>query len=232
MKSNYQDLKQRCLECNLEIPKKGLAIYTFGNVSAFDEKKKVFAIKPSGVPYDKLKADDIVVLDLECKVLEGQLNPSTDTGTHAVLYKNFKGIGGVVHTHSPYATAWAQACRSIPVFGTTHADHLSIPVPCTETMGDEMIKGNYEIETGNQIIQTFKKLSHKEVPMVLVAGHGPFAWGQTPEKAVYNIAVLEELAKMALFTIQIDSGAKELKATLIQKHYDRKHGKNSYYGQK
>lgn len=232
MSGKYAELKKRCCECNLEIPKHGLAIYTFGNVSAYDPELGVFAIKPSGVPYDQLKPDDTVVLDLSCKVVEGNLNPSTDSKTHAVLYKNFEGIRGVVHAHSPYATAWAQAQKPIPLLGTTHADHLSTPVPCTKIMSDSMIKGDYEVETGNQILEAFKKLSPQEVQMVLVAGHGPFTWGDSPEKAVYNMVVLEELAKIALFTLRINPNVKPLKKTLVMKHYERKHGKNSYYGQK
>ncbi|HBC86050.1 MAG TPA: L-ribulose-5-phosphate 4-epimerase [Lentisphaeria bacterium] len=230
--SKYKALKEQAWECNMEIPKLGLAIYTFGNVSAVDRSKGVFAIKPSGVPYDRLKPREMVVVDLEGKVVEGSLRPSSDTNTHAVLYRSFSDIGGIVHTHSTYAVAWAQAIRPIPIFGTTHADHLVEAVPCTEVMDDEMIKGDYEEQTGQQILDAFKKRSYKEVEMVLVACHGPFTWGATPGKAVYNSAVLEELAKMAYLTLTINPKAPELKKTLIDKHYQRKHGKNSYYGQK
>jgi len=211
-----------------------LIIYTFGNASAIDRDKGVFAIKPSGVPYEKLKAQDMVIVDLDNKTVEGKFRYSSDTKTHSVLYKNFPDIGGVVHTHSVFSVVWAQAKKSIPVLGTTHADHLTHEVPCTNVMSNEMIKGDYEEETGNQIIETFKKqkLSYKEIEMVLVACHGPFTWGSSPEKAVYNSVVLEELAKMALYTFQINPDIKQIKKELIDKHYFRKHGKNSYYGQK
>ena len=188
----------------MEIPKLGLAIYTFGNVSTIDRKKGVFAIKPSGVPYGKLKPADMVVVDMDNNIVEGKLRPSSDTKTHTVLYRNFSDIGGVVHTHSTYAVAWAQAMKPVPILGTTHADHLVEAVPCTEVMSDRMIKGDYEEQTGQQILNAFKNRSYKEVEMVLVACHGPFTWGLTPEKAVYNSAVLEELAKMACLSIAIN----------------------------
>jgi L-ribulose-5-phosphate 4-epimerase len=230
--SEFVNLKKICYECNMELPRKNLVLYTFGNVSVLDREKKVFAIKPSGVSYEKMKPEDIVIVDLDNKIIEGDMRPSSDTRTHSVLYRNFPDIGGIVHTHSTYATSWAQAMTGIPIFGTTHADHLSNDVPCTKVMSDEMIKGDYEEETGNQILEAFKKLSYKEVEMVLVACHGPFTWGTTPEKAVYNSVVLEELAKMALFTLQINGRTPRLNKALIDKHYMRKHGKNSYYGQK
>ena len=229
--SNYKELKQQCYTCNMELPKRNLVIYTFGNVSVIDREKNVFAIKPSGVDYEKLKPEDIVICDLDNNVIEGDLRPSSDTKTHSILYRSFSDIGGVVHTHSTYACAWAQAIRSIPIFGTTHADHLACDIPCTKVMNDEMIKGDYEEETGKQILETFENISYKEVEMVLVACHGPFTWGKTPEKAVYNSVVLEELAKMALLTLQINKNTPLLKKSLIEKHYFRKHGKNSYYGQ-
>jgi len=227
----YHELKEIAWLSNLEIPKLGLAIYTFGNVSAFDKDKGVFAIKPSGVTYDKLELDDMVVVDLDYKIVEGKLRPSSDTKTHAVLYKQFKDIGGIAHTHSTYAVAWAQAIKSIPIFGTTHADHLQHDIPCTEVMSEEMIHGTYEEETGNQIVKTFEHLSYKEIEMVLVACHGPFTWGATAEKAVYNSAVLEELAKMGYLTLQINSQTSRLSSALIDKHYQRKHGPEAYYGQ-
>lgn len=227
----YKELKERALKCNLEIPKHGLAIYTFGNVSVFDPHKAVFAIKPSGVPYENLKAEDMVVVDLDYRVVEGRLRPSSDTKTHAVLYRHFKGIGGIAHTHSTYAVAWAQANKSIPIYGTTHADHLQCDVPCTDQMTNEMIRGDYEEETGNQIIKTFEDLSYKEIEMVLVASHGPFTWGVNGEKAVYNSAVLEEIAEMAYLTLQINTQAPRLNSALIEKHYQRKHGMEAYYGQ-
>lgn len=232
MTSPYRELKERAWAANQEIPKRGLAIYTFGNVSALDAARGVVAIKPSGVPYDSLAVDDLVVLDLEGKVVEGKLRPSSDTPTHLLLYRSWKGVGGVVHTHSTYATAWAQARLPIPIYGTTHADHLAEDVPCTEIMSEEAVERDYELETGNQILDSFKGRDPLQTPMVLVAGHAPFAWAETPEKAVYNAAVLEELAKMAFFTRSLDAGAPRLPDSLIRKHFERKHGKNAYYGQK
>jgi L-ribulose-5-phosphate 4-epimerase len=229
----YDALKEKCYTCNMQLPKLGLVLFTFGNVSAADQDKKVFAIKPSGVPYAHLRVEDIVVLDFDNNVIEGSLNPSSDTKTHALLYKTWNTIKGISHTHSTYAVAWAQAQREIPIMGTTHADHLAIDIPCAPVMSDEMIRGEYEHETGNQIINLFKNrnISCREVEMVLVANHGPFTWGDSPEKAVYNSAVLEELSKMAYLTLQINAEAPLLKAALIQKHYERKHGENAYYGQ-
>jgi L-ribulose-5-phosphate 4-epimerase len=217
----------------MKLPELGLVLYTFGNVSAADQDNGIFAIKPSGVPYEELKVQDIVVLDFDNNIIEGELRPSSDTKTHALLYKNWKGISGISHTHSTYAVAWAQAQKDIPILGTTHADHLSIDVPCAPVMSDEMIEGNYEHETGNQILNHFKSnhLSYKEIEMVLISNHGPFTWGNSADKAVYNSAVLEELAEMAYLTLQINPEAPPLKNALIQKHYDRKHGKKAYYGQ-
>lgn len=232
MQSPYRELRERAWSANQEIPRRGLAIYTFGNVSALDAGRGVMAIKPSGVPYDELRVDDLVVIDLEGKVVEGKLRPSSDTPTHLVLYRNFQGIGGIVHTHSTYATGWAQARRPIPIYGTTHADHLAEDVPCTEVMSDEAVERDYEVETGNQILDCFKSRDPHHTPMVLVAGHAPFAWGKTPEKAVYHAAVLEELAKMAFVTRTLDPEVGRLPDSLIQKHFERKHGKNAYYGQK
>ncbi len=232
MASPYRELKERAWAANQEIPKRGLAIYTFGNVSAFDAERGVMAIKPSGVPYDELTVEDLVVLDLEGTIVEGKLRPSSDTPTHLVLYRNWKGIGGVVHTHSSHATGWAQARLPIPVYGTTHADHLDEDVPCTAVMSDEAVEGNYEVETGNQILACFKGRDPLHTPMVLVAGHAPFTWGKTPEQAVYHAAVLEELARMAFVTRTLDPGAPRLPNSLVRKHFERKHGKNAYYGQK
>jgi L-ribulose-5-phosphate 4-epimerase len=231
MKSIYHELKERAWEANLEIPRRGLAIYTFGNVSAFDARLGVVAIKPSGVEYDRLSIDDMVVVDLEGKVLEGKLRPSSDTRTHLVLYRAFKGLGGIVHTHSTYATGWAQARRPIPILGTTHADHLAEDVPCTAIMDERAVASDYETETGNQILACFRNRNPLHSPMVLVAGHGPFTWAETPGKAVYHAVVLEELAKMAFVTRGIDSEALPLPDHLIQKHFERKHGKDAYYGQ-
>ena len=229
--SSYKELKEQAWECNMELPRRNLVVYTFGNVSALDRAKGAFAIKPSGVPYEELKPEQMVVVDLDCKVVEGTLRYSSDTRTHAVLYRNFSDIGGVVHTHSPYCVAWAQAMKPVPIFGTTHADHLPVAIPCTRVMDDAQIKGDYEEETGNMICETFKHLSYKEVEIVLVACHGPFTWGKTASKAVYNSAVAEELAKMALWTISIDPQTPQLRQAIITKHYERKHGKNAYYGQ-
>jgi len=229
--SKYDEIKQQVYECNMELPRQGLIIYTFGNASGIDRNDGVVAIKPSGINYDVLKPEDIVIVDLDGKVVEGSLNPSSDTKTHLLLYNHFPKIGGIVHTHSTYAVAWSQAAKTIPILGTTHADHLHLDIPCTDFMSENMIQGDYEVETGNQIIKTFKDISYQEVEMVLVAGHGPFTWGKTPEKAVYNSVVLEELAKMAILTLQINPDVSTLDETLIQKHYQRKHGSNAYYGQ-
>lgn len=227
-------LKEEVFQANLEIPKQNLAIYTFGNVSAIDRNAGIIAIKPSGIPYSDLKVEDIVLVDLDNKIVEaGAKRPSSDTKTHILLYKKFEKIGGVCHTHSTYAVAWAQARRPIPNLGTTHADHLIHAVPVTDEMTDEMIKGDYEHETGNQILDIFKKenLSPEEVEMVLVACHGPFTWGKSAMKAVYNAAVLEELAKMAFLTLQINPLTSPIKKSLVDKHYFRKHGTSAYYGQ-
>jgi L-ribulose-5-phosphate 4-epimerase len=231
MQSPFHELKERAWAANMEIPKRGLAIYTFGNVSALDPAKGVFAIKPSGVDYQALTAADMVVLDLEGKVVEGALRPSSDTPTHLVLYRAFQGIGGIVHTHSTYATGWAQARTAIPLYGTTHADHLAEDVPVTEIMSEAAVASDYETETGNQILACFRGRNPLHTPMVLVAGHGPFTWGETPEKAVYNAVVLEELARMAFVTRSLSSSAERLPDYLVRKHFERKHGSNAYYGQ-
>jgi L-ribulose-5-phosphate 4-epimerase len=232
MKSPYQELKERAWAANMEIPARGLAIYTFGNVSAVDRDKGVFAIKPSGVDYQKLAAADLVVVDLDGKVVEGSLRPSSDTRTHAVLYRAFSDVGGIVHTHSTFATGWAQAGLAIPVYGTTHADHLPEDVPCTSLMTPEAVERDYEAETGEQILQCFKGRSPLHTPMVLVAGHGPFTWGSTAEKAVYNAAMLEQIAQMAFVTRGIHPSAERLPEYLIRKHFERKHGPRATYGQR
>lgn len=231
--SNYQDIKEQAYAANMQLPKLGLVLFTFGNVSAADRSKGVFAIKPSGVPYEDLSTEKMVIVDFEGNTIEGDLRPSSDTKTHAVLYKYWEGIGGIVHTHSTYGTAWAQAQRAIPIFGTTHGDHLTVDIPCAPPMDDEMIKGNYEYETGFQIMNHFESLglSHKEVEMILVGNHAPFTWGKTADKAVYNSAVLEAVAQMAVLTEQINANAPRLKDSLIKKHYERKHGADAYYGQ-
>ena len=231
MASPYRELKERSWAANQEIPRRGLAIYPFGNASALDADRGVIAIKPSGVAYDALAVDDMVVLDLEGKIVEGKLRPSSDTATHLVLYRSFKGVGGVVHTHSTYATGWAQARAPIPIYGTTHADHLAEDVPCTAVMSDGAVERDYEVETGRQILQCFSDRDPLHTPMVLVAGHGPFTWGKTVEQAVYNAAVLEELAKIAFVTRTLDPSAARLPGSLIHKHFERKHGKRAYYGQ-
>jgi L-ribulose-5-phosphate 4-epimerase len=232
MESKYHALKERAWAANMEIPRRGLAIYTFGNVSALDARAGVFAIKPSGVPYDQLQVEHMVVVDLEGRIVEGTLRPSSDTRTHLVLYRNLRGVGGIVHTHSTYATGWAQAHLPIPIYGTTHADHLAEDVPCTEIMSAEAVERDYELETGQQILECFRDRDPLHTPMVLVAGHAPFAWGETPEKAVYNAAVLEELAKMAFITRGLRPEAARLPERLIRKHFERKHGPSAYYGQK
>jgi L-ribulose-5-phosphate 4-epimerase len=229
--SRFDDLKISVYESNLALVKHGLVLFTFGNVSGLDRQHSVIAIKPSGVDYARLKPEDMVVLDLDGQVVEGTLRPSSDTKTHLVLYKQFPEIGGVVHTHSTHAVAWAQAGKPIPILGTTHADHLHVDVPCTTLMSDVLIQGDYEESTGLQILESFKGLSPREVEMVLVAGHGPFTWGKTPEKAVYNAVVLEELAAMALLTLQINPQTARLKPALVEKHFNRKHGPDAYYGQ-
>jgi L-ribulose-5-phosphate 4-epimerase len=231
MPSTYRELKERAWAANMEIPKRALAIYTFGNVSAYDPAKGVLAIKPSGVEYEKLKVDDMVVVDLDGETVEGELRPSSDTKTHIVLYRRFRGVGGIVHTHSSFATAWAQARAPIPLYGTTHADFLAEDVPCTEMMSVEATRRDYETETGNQILECFRDRDPLQTPMVLVAGHGPFTWGDTPGKAVYHAAVLEELAKMAFITQVVNPAAVRLPEHLVRKHFERKHGKEAYYGQ-
>ena len=231
--SLYKSLKEECFEANMQLPKLGLVLFTFGNVSAVDRKKSVFAIKPSGVDYALLKPEDIVIVDYDAKLVEGNMRPSSDTKTHAQLYKNWEDIGGITHTHSTYAVAFAQAGRDITIFGTTHADHTHQDIPCAKVLTDEMIQGDYEYETGNQIFDCFreKALSYHEMEMVLLQNHGPFTWGKDAAKSVYNAAVLEEVARMAYLTLQINPLTPRLKDTIRMKHYERKHGKNAYYGQ-
>lgn len=231
--SEFKTLKEECYEANKQLPELGLVVYTFGNVSVVDREKRIFAIKPSGIPYSLLSPEDMVLVDFENKIIEGSLRPSSDTKTHAFLYRHWENIGGIVHTHSTYAVAWAQSQRDIPIFGTTHADHLTVDIPCAAPMSDELILGDYEHMTGQQILDCFadKKLSYEEVEMVLIGNHGPFTWGKDGQKALYNSKVLEELAKMAFLTLQINPHAPRLKEALIKKHFERKHGNNSYYGQ-
>lgn len=231
--AKYTHIQEAAYEANMQLPQLGLVLFTFGNVSVADRAMGVFAIKPSGVPYAALKPDDIVIVDFEGEKVAGKLRPSSDTKTHAVLYKHWEKIGGIVHTHSTYATAWAQAQRDIPNYGTTHADHTVADIPCAPPMSDEMIQGDYEYETGFQIMNCFKEkgLSYEEVEMILVGNHAPFTWGKDGHKAVYNAAVLEEVARMAFLTEQINPQAPRLKDALIKKHFERKHGPHSYYGQ-
>lgn len=230
----YKTLKQEAYEANMQLPKLGLVLFTFGNVSAVDRDRGVFAIKPSGVPYDALKPDDLVIVDYDARVVEGKMRPSSDTKTHALLYKSWDAIGGITHTHSTYAVAWAQAGRDIPIFGTTHADHTHRDIPCAPVLTDDMIRGDYEYETGHQILKCFrdKGLSFHEVEMILLQNHGPFTWGKDAAQSVYNAAVLEEIARMAHLTLQINADAVVLKDSLCRKHFERKHGKDAYYGQK
>jgi L-ribulose-5-phosphate 4-epimerase len=225
-------LKRRAWENNIALHKSGLAPMTFGNVSVIDRKRGIFAIKPSGISYNELKPEDMVVLDMNLQQIEGQLRPSSDTKTHAVLYRKFPMIGGIAHAHPPYSVAWAQAMKPIPILGTTHADLTAFDIPCTPMMSDKMILGDYEEETGNLIVQRFSKLSYLEIPMVLVANHGPFTWGESPEKAVEHCILLEEIAKMAILTVTINNKTPRIKQSLINKHYHRKHGADAYYGQK
>jgi len=231
--SKYQDIQQEAYDANLQLPKLGLVLFTFGNVSTINRDLGVFAIKPSGVPYNKLTPEKMVIVDLDGNVVKGKLRPSSDTKTHAVLYKHWEKIGGISHTHSVYATSWAQAQRDIPIFGTTHADYNTVDIPCAAPMNDEMIQGDYELQTGFQIINCFKErsLSYEEVEMILVGNHAPFTWGTTAAKAVHNSAVLENIAQLAFLTKQINPTAERLKQALIKKHFERKHGSDSYYGQ-
>ena len=230
---NYKNIKEEAYEANMQLPELGLVLFTFGNASAVDREKGVFAIKPSGVPYVDLRVEDMVICDFEGKIVEGNLRPSSDTKTHAVLYKEWNDIGGIVHTHSTYGTAWAQAIEDIPIFGTTHADHLIVDVPCAPPMKDEYIEGDYERMTGYQIIDCLnsRKLDYNDIGMILVGNHAPFTWGSSAAKAVYNSAVCEEIARMAYLTLQINPKANTLKDALKKKHFERKHGKDAYYGQ-
>ncbi len=231
--SKYDEIMDLAYKANMQLPELGLVLFTFGNVSAADRNENVFAIKPSGVPYEELTPSKMVIVDFDGKTVEGDLRPSSDTKTHAVLYKHWSNINGIAHTHSTYATAWAQAQSDIPIFGTTHADHNTVDIPCAPPMDDEMIKGDYEFQTGFQMMNCFKEkgLSYEEVEMILVGNHAPFTWGTSAAKAVYNSAVLESIAKMAYLTQSINANALRLKDALIKKHYERKHGTDSYYGQ-
>ncbi|MFR5876690.1 MAG: L-ribulose-5-phosphate 4-epimerase [Eubacterium sp.] len=232
-----EELKQKVYEANLKLVEYNLVVLTWGNVSAIDREKGLFVIKPSGVPYDKMTADDMVVMDLNGNKVEGDLNPSSDTPTHMELYNRFPNIGGVVHTHSSWACSWAQAGRDIPAYGTTHADFANGAVPCTRGLSETVVYGEYELNTGKVIVEEFEKrgITPDECPAVLIHRHGPFTWGKDPFKAVENALILEEIAKMALRTESVasmDSGSNiGIENYLLDKHYQRKHGKNAYYGQ-
>ena len=238
-----EELKEKVCKANLDLVKHGLVIFTWGNVSAIDRESGLVVIKPSGVSYDDMKPSDMVVVDLEGKVVEGDLKPSSDTPTHLVLYKAFPEIGGVVHTHSTFATAWAQAGRDIPSLGTTHADYFYDDIPCTRDMKKKEIFGEYEKETGNVIVERFSAMKPMDTPAVLVKNHGPFTWGTDADNAVHNAVVLEEVAKMAFIAKSIhlssniymgplETNKPSMNKHLIEKHYSRKHGPNAYYGQK
>lgn len=223
-------LKQIVFEANLELPRQGLVKYTWGNVSQIDRESGLVVIKPSGVDYDVMKAEDMVVVDLDGNVVEGDLNPSSDTPTHVVLYKAFPEIGGVVHTHSTYATAWAQAGKDIPNIGTTHADYFHDAVPCTADMTEAEVKGEYELETGNVIVKRFEGINPVHTPGVLVKNHGPFSWGKDAFEAVHNAVVLEQVAKMAFIAYSVNPSL-TMNPLLVEKHFSRKHGPGAYYGQ-
>ena len=226
-----EELKEKVFQANLDLVKHGLVIFTWGNVSGIDRESGLVVIKPSGVDYDTMKVDDMVVVDLDGKVVEGNLRPSSDTPTHLALYKAFPEIGGVVHTHSTYATAWAQAGIDLPNIGTTHADYFHNAVPCTADMTEAEVKGEYELETGNVIIKRFEGMNPVHTPGVLVKNHGPFTWGKTPHEAVHNAVVLEQVAKMASIAYLVNPGL-TMNPLLVEKHFNRKHGPGAYYGQK
>jgi L-ribulose-5-phosphate 4-epimerase len=225
------NLKQQVYEANMALVKHKLVIFSWGNASGIDKETGLVVIKPSGVDYSTMKPQDMVVVDLNGKVVEGSLNPSSDTPTHLVLYRNFKEIQGVVHTHSEWAVSWAQAGRSIPALGTTHADHFYGEIPCTRKLSKKEIEGEYEVETGNVIVETFKNINPVDMPAVLVNSHGPFTWGKNAMNAVENAVILEEVAKMAFRTLKLKE-VSAIEQWLLDKHYLRKHGKNAYYGQK
>ncbi|WP_018626461.1 L-ribulose-5-phosphate 4-epimerase AraD [Niabella aurantiaca] len=229
----YEAIRRKAYNANMQLPELGLVLFTFGNASEADREEGVFAIKPSGVAYAELTPEKMVIVDFDGKMVDGSLNPSSDTQTHAVLYKHWEGIGGIVHTHSTYATAWAQSLRAIPIYGTTHADYNIVNIPCALPMDDEMIQGDYEVQTGHQVLNHFREngFDYREVEMILLGNHAPFTWGKNAAKAVHNSAVLEQVAQMAYLTEQINPQVSLLKKALMDKHYQRKHGPHSYYGQ-
>jgi len=226
-----EQLKKEVWEANMELPRYGLVTFTWGNVSGIDRERGLVVIKPSGVPYEKLQPEDLVVVDLQGNRIEGSLKPSSDTPTHLVLYRAFPGIGGVVHTHSPWATSWAQAGKPIPALGTTHADYYYGEIPCTRRMTTQEIEGAYELETGNVIVETMRGLNPLEMPGVLVHSHAPFNWGRDAKEAVHNAVVLEEVAKMAWNAFALDRHLEPMQQELLDRHFLRKHGVNAYYGQ-
>jgi len=228
-----EELKEQVYEANMELPRRNLVTYTWGNVSGIDRKKGLFVIKPSGVDYDDLSPYDLVVMDLKGKKVEGDLNPSSDTKTHLMLYNAFPELGGIVHTHSPHAVGWAQAGEDIPCFGTTHADYFYGSIPCARHLTQEELDEDYEMNTGKVIVETFKErgIDPMAVPAVICFSHGPFTWGKDPADAVYHAVVLEEVAKMAMYTRMVKASAFPAPARIMEKHYQRKHGKNAYYGQ-
>jgi len=225
------ELRRQVLEANLELARRGLVLFTFGNASGISRKDSLVVIKPSGVPYERMKPGDLVITDLNGKIVEGKLRPSSDLPTHLILYKSFPGIGGVSHTHSEYATAWAQARRAIPCFGTTHADTFHGPVPVTAELKDVEISDDYEASTGHAIVREFRDLDYAAIPGVLVANHAPFTWGPEPMASAHNAAVLEFVARLAYFTLSINAQAGAIGRSLHDKHFLRKHGKDAYYGQ-
>ncbi|GET22733.1 L-ribulose-5-phosphate 4-epimerase [Prolixibacter denitrificans] len=225
-----EQLKEEVFQANLDLVKHGLVIFTWGNVSGIDREKGLFVIKPSGVDYSVMKASDMVVVDMDGNVVEGNMKPSSDMPTHLVLYKEFPEIGGVVHTHSTYSTAWAQSGKALPIIGTTHADYFANDIPCTRDMTEEEVFSEYEKETGHVIVETFAQLKPMEIPGVLVKNHGPFSWGKDAHNAVHNAVVMEEISKMATFAF-MNNPDLTMNPHLVKKHYERKHGKNAYYGQ-
>lgn len=225
-----EELKEKVFRANLDLVRHGLVIFTWGNVSAIDRSRGLIVIKPSGVSYETMTADDMVIVDLDGKVVDSRLKPSSDTATHIEIYKAFEGVGGVVHTHSTFATAWAQAGRDIPNIGTTHADYFHDAIPCTESMTREEVDGNYEKETGTVIVRRFANLNPIHTPGVLVKNHGPFAWGKDAADAVHNAVVMEQVAKMASIAFAANPNL-TMNPLLVEKHFNRKHGKNAYYGQ-
>lgn len=226
-----ENLKEEVYKANINLVKHGLVIFTWGNASAIDREKGLFVIKPSGVDYDEMKPSDMVVCDMEGVVVEGSLKPSSDMPTHLYLYKNFEKIGGVVHTHSTNATAWAQAGKAIPIIGTTHADYFADDIPCTRQMTKDEVFGDYEKDTGKVIVEEFQQRNPNEIPGVLVHNHGPFSWGKDAHDAVHNAVVMEQVAKMAFISFAVNPELR-MNEHMVKKHYERKHGKNAYYGQK